>query len=572
MPTLNAHAPLLLTLAFTLNACAPAAETPPVETAEAAAETPSLDLPADSASAAEKISGDYQREVIREVSDDRLEGRLPGAPGDAMARKYLIEQMTTLGLEPGGENGTWEQPFEIVGVDAGVPDEWVFTAGDQRLSLSAGNEFIAFSGVQDDASAITDAELVFVGYGIEAPEYDWDDYKGADLTGKVMVMLNNDPDWDDELFEGNRRLYYGRWTYKYEVAARHGAAGAIILHTTESAGYPWQVVESSWTGPQFEIPAGDESRIQVGGWTTWEASELLFTLGGHNLDALVEAAKQRDFVPVPLGIRTSLSLSNNVERGVETANVFGLLPGSDPELKDQVVIYTAHHDHLGRGGADATGDDIYNGARDNGSGMAIVLSIAHAYKALATPPRRSILFAFVAAEEQGLLGSKYYAANPTFHPGRIAGNVNFDSANIWGRTRDITFIGYGKSSLDGIAEAVAAQQDRIVLGDQFPDHGSFYRSDQFSLAKIGVPALYLSSGTDFRQGDVGKAEMDAWTETRYHQPSDELEDDWNFEGMEEDARFGFFAGLAMAQADALPAWKPGDEFEAARLAAIADAQ
>jgi hypothetical protein len=383
-------------------------------------------------------------------------------------------------------------------------------------------------------------------------------------------MLNNDPDWDPALFEGERRLYYGRWRYKYEIAAEKGAAGAIIVHTTPSAGYPWQVVQTSWTGPQFELPAGDEPRIQVAAWTTWEATEELVALTGHRLDELVESAKQRDFQPLPLGIRTSIAFDNEVRRGARTANVLGLLPGSDPELADQVVVYTAHHDHLGRGKPNDDGDDIYNGARDNASGVAVVLGIARAMTALPEPPRRSILFAFVAAEEQGLLGSQYFAQNPTVPPGKIAGAVNFDSANIWGRTRDVTYIGYGKSSLDAIAEGAAALQDRVVVGDQFPSRGYYYRSDQFSLAKIGVPAIYFSGGTEFRGQDPewGRQQVDAWTETHYHQQSDELRDDWSFEGMVEDAQLGFYAGLAIADADEMPSWNPGDEFEEARLEAL----
>lgn len=564
---------LMILLTSTLLACGgEPAEAP----AEPAAEAPApidLGLPAGSDEAAAAITADYQREVVSVLSEDRFEGRGPGSPGDQEAREHIRERMVEIGLEPGGPDGSWEQPFAIVGVDAQVPKTWSLRAAGKTLDLAFWDDFIAASGVQEETAGIDDAELVFVGYGIEAPEYGWDDYKETHLEGKVLLMLNNDPDWDPSLFAGDRRLYYSRWTYKYESAARQGAAGAIIIHTTPSAGYGWQVVQSSWTGPQFELPAGDEPRIEVAGWTTWEASERLVALTGHRLEELVEAAKQRDFLPVPLGIRTSFALRNRVDQGAVTANVLGLLRGSDPELADQAVIYTAHHDHLGRGPANADGDEIYNGARDNASGVAVVLSIARAYAALPEPPRRSILFAFVAAEEQGLLGSKLYAAQPTFHPSELAANVNFDSANIWGRTRDITYIGYGKSDdLDRIVEAAAAAQDRTVQGDQFPDRGFFYRSDQFNLAKIGVPAIYLSPGTDIRGREPGwgKARINEWTATHYHQQSDELTDEWNFEGMVEDARIGFVCGLSIAQADAVPAWNAGDEFEEARRQALAE--
>lgn len=558
--------------AIALTACTPAPEkTDAAETVAAAAAPLTLELPAGYEQAADEITGEFQRQIIATLADDGLEGRGPGTPGDAGARHFLIEQLQALGLEPGGPGGSWEQPFAIVGTDAKAPDAWTFRAAGKELSLKFWDEYIASSGVQEEAAVIDGAELVFVGYGIEAPEYQWDDYKGTRLAGKVLLMLNNDPDWDPSLFDGNRRLYYGRWTYKYESAARQGAAGAIIIHTDSSAGYPWQVVQTSWTGPQFELPAGDEPRTRVHAWTTWEATEKLVELAGYRLDELAEAARHRDFQPVALGIRTGLRLDNDVSRGVETANVLGLLRGSDPELADQTVIYTAHHDHLGRGKANDDGDDIYNGARDNGSGCAVVMSIARAYAALPTAPRRSILFAFVAGEEQGLLGSKFYAREPTVAAGRLVANVNFDSANIWGRTRDLTYIGYGKSTLDRVADAAAALQDRTVQGDQFPDKGYFYRSDQFSLAKIGVPAMYFSGGTDFRDHEPGwgKQQVHAWTSVHYHQQSDELTDEWNFEGMVEDARLGFLAGLHVAQTDEIPAWNPGDEFEAARLKALA---
>jgi len=367
------------------------------------------------------------------------------------------------------------------------------------------------------------------------------------------------------------RLFYGRWVYKYESAARQGAAGAIIIHTTPSAGYGWQVVQNSWSGEQFHLPAAGEPQIQVAGWTTEPAMRQLLAAAGQDLDKLVAQARSRDFHPVPLGIRTTFALANKVSR-VQTANVGGLLPGSDPRLKDEVVIYSAHHDHLGIGKADASGDTIYNGAEDNAAGCAQVLAIAKAFTALHERPKRSILFLFVAGEEQGLLGSEYYAHHPSFAPGRIAANINYDGGNIWGRAKDVTYIGLGKSSLDGLVKAVAARQGRRVEGDEFPDRGHFYRSDQFNFAKIGVPALYLNAGTDFRgrpQG-WGKAQHEAYEEQHYHQPSDEWHAEWNFDGMIEDAQLGFSVGLTVAQTQALPTWKPGDEFEAARKKALAE--
>jgi Zn-dependent M28 family amino/carboxypeptidase len=524
------------------------------------------------AQAAQAINRAAIEGPIRFLADDLLEGRGPASRGDQLTQLYLASTLEMLGYEPGGENGSYLQPFDIVGIDAKAPETWVFRKGGQTLALKWSDQYIAASGVQKDRSEIKDAELVFVGYGIQAPEYQWDDYKGMDLKGKVLVMLNNDPDWDPKLFEGNRRLYYGRWTYKYESAARQGAAGAIIIHTTPSAGYGWQVVQTSWTGEQFQLPAEKEPRIQVAGWATEDAARQLAKLGGQDLDALVKQARSRDFKPVPLGVTTSLVLENKISRK-KTANVGGVLRGSDPKLRDEVVVYTAHHDHLGIGTPDQEGDTIYNGAVDNASGTAEILAVAKAFAALPERPKRSILVLFVAAEEQGLLGSLYYSRHPTFAPGKIAANINLDSGNIFGRSEDVVYIGLGKSSLDEVVRTSAAKQDRTVVGDPFPDKGSFYRSDQLNFARIGVPAIYLHGGTKFRGRPEawGKEKVEAWEAAHYHQASDELTPDWNFEGMVEDARLVFAAGLQIANTDQLPAWNPGDEFEAARKSALAAA-
>jgi Zn-dependent M28 family amino/carboxypeptidase len=524
--------------------------------------------------AAQQITQDSLQAPIRFLADDLLEGRGPATRGDKLSQLYLASTLQYLGFAPGaGANGGYIQSFDIVGVTADVPKTWELKKGPNVLTLKSWDQFIAASGVQQEKAVIggsEKAEVVFVGYGIQAPEYQWDDYKGTNLKGKVLLMMNNDPDWDPKLFEGNRRLYYGRWDYKYESAARQGAAGAIIIHTTPSAGYGWQVVQSSWTGEQFGLPdEGKQPRLQVAAWATEDASRQLAKLGGFDLDVLRKQAQSRDFKPVPLGVTTSLTLTNKVNRA-QTANVAGLLPGSDPKLKDEVVIYSAHHDHLGIGEPDKSGDKIYNGAVDNAAGVAQVLAIARAFSALSEKPKRSILFLFVAGEEQGLLGSEYYAGHPTFPPGKIAANINFDGGQILGRTTDLTYIGLGKSSLDKVVQDLAAKQGRTVVGDQFPDKGFFYRSDQFSFAKIGVPAIYLDAGTHFRgKPDAwGKEKLETWEAEHYHQPSDQMTPDWNFDGMIEDARLGFAAGLEIANDPKLPAWKPGDEFEAARKGAL----
>ena len=547
-----------LSLASTLFVCAAAVAGP-------------FDIPANVQTVAKaQITAGALEAPIRFLASDALEGRGPATRGDALARLYLAAELQSLGYLPGGEKGGWEQTVDVVGTTAQLPAAWSFAGKNGKVDLKLSDDYIAGSGVQTPGAAINDAALVFVGYGIEAPEYKWDDFKGVDVKGKVLVMLNNDPDWDPKLFAGKTRLYYGRWVYKYESAARHGAAGVIIVHTTASAGYPWQVVQSSWGGEQFELPAEGEPRIQLKGWATEDAARRLVKAGGQDLDKLIAAAKSRSFKPVPLALRTSISFDNKVSR-VRTANVAGVLPGSDPKLREQVVIYSAHHDHFGIGEPDETGDTIYNGAEDNASGCAQVLAIARAMAALPERPRRSILMLFVAGEEQGLLGSRYYSLHPTFAPGKIAANINYDGGDYRGRTLDLTAIGYGKSSLDGIARALVEKQGRTLVPDQFPDRGYFYRSDQFNFAKIGVPALYFDNGTNYRGKPAGwgRERAEQWEEHVYHQPSDEIDDTWVFDGMIEDASVGFYAGWLVAQADAMPTWNPGDEFEAARKKALA---
>jgi Zn-dependent M28 family amino/carboxypeptidase len=532
-----------------------------------------LVLPAGAEAASQAIEAPALLAPLRFLAHDLLEGRGPGSRGDELTRVYLAAELEALGFAPGAADGSYQQTFEMIGIRAEAPEKWKFEAKGASVELARHEEFVASSGVQSDSAGVKNVELVFVGYGIQAPEYQWDDFDGVDVKGKLLVVMNNDPDWDEKLFAGNRRLYYGRWRYKYETAARLGAAGAIIFHTTPSAGYPWQVVQTSWGGEEFELPAGAEPRNQIECWTTEPAMKRLLAAAGHDLDQLVQSAKSRDFRPVPLGITTSLELANQV-RKIETGNVLGVLKGSDPKLADEVVVYTAHHDHLGIGQADKDGDTIYNGAIDNAVGTSQLLALAKAFARLPERPRRSILLAFVAAEEQGLLGSQYYASHPTFPPGKIAANINYDAGNVFGKTKDVTYIGYGKSSLDAVIDAAAKKQGRIVKGDQFPDRGSFYRSDQFNFAKIGVPALYLDGGTDFvgKDPEFGKKLQERYESTCYHQPCDEISTEWDFSGLIEDTRLGFDCGLHLANADAMPTWNQGDEFEAARKQALAAAK
>jgi Zn-dependent M28 family amino/carboxypeptidase len=535
------------------------------------AEQPTIPEPVQAIAKREITRGTLEA-PIRFLSSDDLEGRGPATRGDQLARLYLSTQLEALGYQPAGPGGQWQQPFDVVGFKAHMPQTWTFQAKGAPVDLKWWDDYIAGSGVQQEKASVQNAELVFVGYGIEAPEFHWNDFKGMDLKGKVLVMLNNDPDWDPKLFAGKRRLYYGRWMYKYESAARQRAAGAIIVHTTPSAGYPWQVVQSSWSGTQFELPAESEPRIQIKAWVTESAARTLLKAAGKDLDKLVAAARSRNFKPVPLGVRTSIAFTNTLSR-TQTANVAGLLPGSDPALKQQVVIFSAHHDHFGIGEPDKQGDRIYHGARDNASGCAQVLSIARAFAALEPRPRRSVLVLFVGVEEQGLLGSLYYALHPTIPAGRIAADINYDGGNIFGRSRDVTLLSSGKSSLDNDVEAVAHLQGRVVIPDQYPDRGYYYRSDQFSFAKVGVPGVYLDMGLDYpgHPADWGRQQKEAWELTHYHQPSDKIEPSWSFDGMIDDAQLGFLTGWLVAQSHEMPTWNAGDEFEGARQKALAEA-
>jgi hypothetical protein len=529
-------------------------------------------LPADAETAAGVITAAALRESVSSIASDEMMGRGPGTEGDRLARAYLAGRLEAAGFSPAFGDSGWEQPMSMIGVTTELPDNWVFrNGGGGEISVLRGDEYIGGSGVQEPAAIIEGAELVFVGYGISAPEEEWDDFKGVDLEGKVLLMLNDDPDWDPELFAGERRLYYGRWKYKYEIAAERGAAGAIIIHTDLSAGYPWPVVLTGWSGEQFELPAGDEPRIQIKAWMTEEASRRLVEFAGYDLDALLAQARGRDFQPVPLGLTTSLDLPVEL-RETETANVGGILRGSDPDLADEVVVISAHHDYFGIGAPDETGDDIYNGALDNGVAMAQSLALADAFAALSEAPRRSVMVFFPAAEEQGLLGSKFYTEQPTIHPGKIAANINFELGNVWGRTKDVTIFGKGKSTLEDLLAELAAEQGRYVTEESTPRSGWYYRSDQFSFARIGVPAIWFKSGTDFigRPQGWGEQQYAEWIEKNYHRPSDEIEDSWNFEGLVEDAVLGFRLALTVASADDMPTWYPGDEFEDERLAALAE--
>jgi Zn-dependent M28 family amino/carboxypeptidase len=522
--------------------------------------------------AAGAIQENRMRADIRLLSSDLLEGRGPGTRGDALAREYLRSRLEAIGLEPGAPGASWEQPLDLVGVTATCPPVLRVSRGAAAEELRLLEDYVAFSGVPASEASLRDTEIVFVGYGIVAPEYGWDDYKGADLRGRVLLFMNNEPEADPQLFAGRRRLYYGRWDYKYEMAAKRGAAGAIVLHTDASAGYGWKVVPASWTGEQLSLPAPPgEPTVAVKAWVTEEAGRRMARLGGYDLDALRAAAETRGFRPVPLGVRVSLTLENEVRRR-SSANVVGLLRGGDPQLSREAVVYTAHHDHYGTRRGPSGEAVVYNGALDNASGLAALLAIAESFVALPARPRRSILFAAVAAEEHGLLGSDYLARHPPVPAGLLAANINLDGVNIWGRTRDVPVIGLGKSSLDDWIRAVAEAQGRVVVPEGFPEKGAYYRSDHLSFARVGVPALYVDAGTEVlgKPPGWGRARQLEWEAAHYHQPTDELTADWDLSGAVEDARLLFHVGAKVANAPLAPEWRPGDEFEAARKKALAE--
>jgi Zn-dependent M28 family amino/carboxypeptidase len=511
------------------------------------------------------------RAHVRFLASDALEGRGPASRGDRLAQQYIAAQFEAAGLKPMSGNGTYFQPFDIVGID-GHPTELKVTGAKDpaSFSLKFWDEFIAVAGEHVERTQLDASEVVFVGYGIQAPEYRWDDFKGLDVKGKTLLMMNNDPENDPNLFEGRARLWYGRWDYKYEMAQKVGAAACIIIHTTPSAGYPWHVVQSSWNGEQFDLPYGDSPRIKVKAWITEEAAQRLVKASGNDLDALRKQAQSRDFKPVALGLKVATAFKSSVKKN-QTANVVGILPGSDAKLAQEAVVFTAHHDHLGQRAEVKPGEDvIFNGAVDNASGVAMMLTVMRAMTSAGKAPKRSVVFAAVAAEEQGLLGSQFLVEHPPVAAGMMAANVNIDGANIWGRTRDLSVIGMGKSNIDDLIVRFAKAQGRVVKPDEMSDRGFFYRSDQFNFARLGVPSAYFASGHDYigQASGWGKKTREEWEEKNYHQPSDELTDAWTLAGAVEDAVLYFNVALEIANAAKMPVWNKGDEFEAARIKAL----
>ena len=511
------------------------------------------------------LSGENIRTHVKFLSSDLLEGRGVGARGGAVATEYIASQFAVVGAKPAGDNGTYFQKVPLVGVRTGTGAELSAVAGDKTLSLHWSDDFVATSHLQKPDSRF-DAGAVFVGHGIIAPEYNWNDYKDADVHGKIVVLFTNEPSSDDpQFFAGRALTYYGRWTYKYEQALRQGALGCIIIHTTPTAGYGWEVVRSSWGREQpFVKLAPGEPALALAGWVTQDAGDKLLAMAGHTVAELLKASESRDFRPIPLGIRIRGVLPSAI-RELDTRNVAAVVPGSDPTLKSEAVIFTAHWDHLGIG-APVNGDAIYNGAIDNATGCGILLELARVWAALPQKPRRSALFLSVTAEEGGLRGSEFYGAHPIFPAGKTAVDLNYDALLPYGRTRDVVVAGAERTTLWPVVQHIARRMNLIIQPDPRPEQGSYYRSDHFSLARVGIPAFSISEGTGFlgKPADYGRRIFEEYNSKHYHQPSDEYREDWDFSGLEQMARFGFLIGLEAANQDRLPTWNPGDEFLAAR--------
>jgi Zn-dependent M28 family amino/carboxypeptidase len=513
-------------------------------------------------SAREGISAAMLLRHTRVLASDEFEGRAPGTPGEDKTVAYLIEQMRRIGLEPGNPDGTFIQQVPLVGIQSTVTG-WI-QAGARRVELSPMKDFVGVSRPQQETNAVKASDIVFVGYGVVAPEYQWDDYKGVDVKGKTLLMLINDPPTEDQsLFKGKAMTYYGRWTYKYEIASAKGAAAAIIIHETGPAGYPFEVVTGSWGRENFDLalPDKNQGRVPVESWISLDKAKELLLASGLDFDTLKRQAATRGFKPVPLKAKANFQ-ARNVIRQVQSRNVVAKLTGADPKLRDEYVIYTAHWDHLGKDPS-REGDQIFNGALDNASGTAALLELAQAFANTHPRPKRSILFLSVTAEEKGLLGARYYAANPLYPLAKTVANINMDGVNQWGRTRDVVVVGKGQSTLEDVMAEVCRELGRVVADDPEPGKGYYYRSDHFEFAKKGVPALYTDSGSDYLDKPAGYAEKkrNDYTAQDYHKPSDEVKPDWDLTGAVEDLKLLFEVGYRVAQADEAPQWKPGSEFK-----------
>ena len=513
---------------------------------------------------------DYEvfRQHIAALASDDFEGRKPGTSGEEKTVDYVRRQFTEAGLKP-GHGTTYFQSVPMVEITAAADATLSLQRAGTKRDLKYGDDSVVWTKRVVPQVSLDSSPLVFVGYGIVAPEYDWNDYAAADIKGKTAVILINDPGLatgDPKLFRGREMTYHGRWTYKFEEAARQGAAGALIIHETEPAAYGWNVVVSSWTGPQLDLVRvnGNADRVAVEGWISIEAAHRLFELAGKDFDALKAAAARRDFKAVPLDVRASVLVRNSIRR-TNSANVIGLLPGR--KRPDEYLIYTAHWDHFGRA-PDKKGDAIFNGAIDNATGVAGIITLARAFAHASTPPERSIVFLAVTGEESGLLGSAYYAENPIYPLAQTAAVINLDALYAGGPARDIVIVGAGNSELEDYLRKAAKQQDRVTSPEPTPEKGFYYRSDHFNLAKKGVPALYTKLGMDDREHGraYGQQQQEDYIANRYHQPSDNYSKDLDLRGSFEDLQLLYWVGDRLTREKSWPEWYKGSEFRAVRRA------
>jgi Zn-dependent M28 family amino/carboxypeptidase len=540
----------------------PAASTP----APAAAPTAITQMP--------KFESAPLLDHIKKLSSDEFEGRGPGTKGEELTVKYLEDAFKNIGLKPGNTDGSYIQKVPMVGITATNTAPLTIASSSTKRTFTWKEEVVAWTKHVADGASIADSEIIFAGYGVTAPEFNWDDFKGVDVKGKTIMVFVNDPQvpdpadpskLDQKTFNGRAMTYYGRWTYKFEEGARRGAAGVLIVHETGPAGYPFQVVQGNLNEKvDLVTPDKNMGRAAIEGWVTLDTAKAILKMGGQDFDALKKQSITREFKPVPLNLKASMAIKNTM-RTLDSRNVLGKLEGSDPKLRDEYVIYTAHWDHLGIG-APVKGDKIYNGALDNASGVSQLLELARGFTQVEPKPKRSILFLMVTAEEQGLLGSQYYSVTPVYPLAKTVANINVDGINQWGRTKDITVIGMGASDLDDYLRDAAKEQGRELRPDPESEKGFYYRSDHFNFAKQGIPALYVDTGEEFigKPAGYSQAKRTEYTNVDYHQPSDEVKPDWDLGGALEDSQVLFLVGYRVANADKIPEWKPGNEFRATR--------
>ena len=521
-------------------------------------------------SAVDAVTADGLLRHIKALSSDEFEGRAPGSKGEELSVKYITEQFKSLGLKPGNPNGSYTQEVPLAGIESAPVAS--FAVKEQTTSLKFPDDYVASSARLQSQIDVKDSDMVFVGYGIVAPEYGWDDYKDVDVKGKTIVMLINDPPLpdpndpsklDEKMFKGKAMTYYGRWTYKYEIAAEKGATAAVIIHETGPAAYPYSVVRTSWAKENFEIDAADKNigAVPVRSWITLDVAKKLLSDCGQDFDVLKKSAMNKDFRPVPLGAKANFSIQQKV-RSFKSKNVLGKIEGADPKLKDEWVIYSAHWDHLGRH-PEMKGDQIFNGAVDNASGVAAVIELAQASTKAKT--KRSCLFMATTAEEAGLLGAKYYAQHPLYPLEKTLADINIDSMNVWGKAHDVEDTSYGFSTLDDMLADAAKRQGRAAIPNSRPEKGSIYRADNFEFSKVGLPSLYIGKGEHLLSRPAeAPLRSDEFDLKDYHQVTDEIQPDWDLSGAVQDVQLLFEVGYQVANAGKYPEWKTGNEFKPAR--------